>query len=369
VVLDDTSRRNIMLRVNRTFGLTSLLATACVTAAAAQVTEACPEGQVVMGTIGIGDLDCEKCIVGFNIRADSGIVSRVWDFRSEPTVRRVVAGGPAAGLLQAGDVITAIDGQLITTRAGGVRYGALVPGTPVKLGIRRGGRDLEVTITPVRECVRVNVQRPAEPIVPRPAPVPRSEPRPPREPPQSVAVPRPAPAPRPWPSTSALGFSIRCTDCSLQRLDDPDRWVWSFSEPPVIERIEPDSPASKAGLRAGDVLTHIDGDRLVTAEGGRLFGGVKAGDRITLTYRRGSVEQTATLLAREAASWRGDVALPRERLGATGSAQPEITRYSGSLGDTVIQVTGGRVTVTRTDDEIVIKSSDITVRITRPGER
>jgi len=359
-----------MWSLHRVLGLTAPLAVACVTGVAAQVTDACPVGQIEVGTIGVGELQCENCRVGIYVSEDSGVGRRMWDFRSEPRIGRIVVGGPAAGRLQAGDIITTIDGQLITTREGGVRYGALVPGRPVTLGIRRDDREFDVTVTPVARCVRVNVpEAPPAPTPPRPTVAPRTDVPVRPEPPAPVGAPRPLAPPRPWPVTPALGFSIRCTECSLQRLDDPERWIWSFSEPPVIERVEPNSAAYDAGLRAGDVLTHIDGHRLATAEGGQRFGAIEAGDSVTLTYRRGAQERTATLVAREVA---GRGVLVRREPGVptpAPSAQSEVTRFSGSLGDAVIQVTGGRVTVTRTDDEIVIQSSDITVRIKRSGER
>lgn len=349
-----------MMRIQYTLGLTTLLALTGAAAAAAQTADACPVGQLTFGTVGIAELTCRSCRLGLSLRTDSGLGARFWDFRSEPTIGRVTAGSPAAGKLRAGDVITAVDGHLITTREGGMRYGALVPGTPATLGVRRGSRDLSVTVTPVGECKRFDDTPPAPPPAPaRPAPVPRADAPPPR-------LPAP-PAPRPGPSMSALGFSIRCSDCSIQRAADADRWVWSFSASPVVESVEPNTPAHEAGLRAGDVLTKLDGQSLVTAEGGRRFGAVEAGDRITLTYQRGSSEGTASLVARETMDWQVEV-VPAPTAPVL-PAEPDVQRFSGSLGDAVIQVTGGRVTVTRTDDEIVIRSSDITVRITRAGGR
>jgi membrane-associated protease RseP (regulator of RpoE activity) len=366
-----------MARIEGTLGVTSLLAMACVSVAMAQETDACPAGQVEIGTIGIGELQCENCSFDIEIRADSGIGRRVWDFRSEPTIGRIVAGGPAAGRLRAGDVITAIDGQLITTREGGLRYGALVPGRDVTLGIRRDGQEHRVSITPVGECARVQVSRtpPKAPAAPRPAAVPRPTAPPTREVPPTAptpearpaAAPRPAPPPRPWPSTSALGFSIQCSECSLQRLRDPERWVWSFSESPVVERVEPEGAADDAGLRSGDILTAIDGHRLTSSEGGERFGTLGKGERITLTYRRGSSEHTATLVAREAAGWGVEVVPSEDVSLAVAPVAPTAERFSGSLGDVTVRVTGGRVSVTRTETEIVIQSSDVTVRIRRTG--
>jgi hypothetical protein len=39
------------------------------------------------------------------------------------------------------------------------------------------------------------------------------------------------------------------------------------------------------------------------------------------------------------------------------------------IGDALVEVTGGPITVQRTDDEIVIRSADITVRIKRTGTK
>jgi len=41
----------------------------------------------------------------------------------------------------------------------------------------------------------------------------------------------------------------------------------------------------------------------------------------------------------------------------------EVTRFSGALGDTQVLVTGGPITVSRTETEIVIRSQDIVVRV------
>jgi S1-C subfamily serine protease len=60
----------------------------------------------------------------------------------------------------------------------------------------------------------------------------------------------------------------------------------------LVVRVEPGSPAESAGLRRGDVVTRLDGDRIATADD--LVAATrrhKAGDRVTLTVRRGAVDQ------------------------------------------------------------------------------
>jgi hypothetical protein len=44
---------------------------------------------------------------------------------------------------------------------------------------------------------------------------------------------------------------------------------------------------------------------------------------------------------------------------------PDMERFTGTIGNALVQVTGGVVSVTETDDEIVIRGADITVRIRR----
>jgi S1-C subfamily serine protease len=56
----------------------------------------------------------------------------------------------------------------------------------------------------------------------------------------------------------------------------------------VITEVKPASPASQAGLRTGDVLTHLDG-RVVQAEDSllALLKDYEVGDRLNLVVYRG----------------------------------------------------------------------------------
>ena len=62
-----------------------------------------------------------------------------------------------------------------------------------------------------------------------------------------------------------------------------------------ISRVEPDSPADEAGLRPGDILLDVDGERMETPdEVVETIGAAKPGDRAKLTILREGVEFKAT---------------------------------------------------------------------------
>jgi putative serine protease PepD len=64
----------------------------------------------------------------------------------------------------------------------------------------------------------------------------------------------------------------------------------------VISKVEPDTPAAKAGLRAGDVITSLDGKRVANATEIRgLLARRLPGDTVTLGYRRAGKGHTASV--------------------------------------------------------------------------
>jgi len=100
--------------------------------------------------------------------------------------------------------------------------------------------------------------------------------------------------PRGW-----FGIGLQCSDCSVSRDDSSGARVWSFEARPEISYVDPDGPAGKAGLRPGDKLTHVDGEPITSAEGGRRFGAVKPGDSVRWTYERDGKTFITTLTAQE----------------------------------------------------------------------
>lgn len=70
----------------------------------------------------------------------------------------------------------------------------------------------------------------------------------------------------------------------------------------MVSKVEPDSPAGRAGLQVGDIITAIDGTKMSSAISiTRAVRGKKDGDRVTLevSRNRAPLRLTATLEERE----------------------------------------------------------------------
>lgn len=396
-----------------------LLALAAPLSAQGIASRSCPGNRAPVADLGIQNWSCD-CTFEIS-QSNSG--ARRWYFRGEPTLRGIRPGGPADGKLREGDVLVAVNGLLITTREAGERLAQLKPGEPVTLTIRRNGQERKVTIVPDSLCPPEAPEAPVAPVVtivgpvpPSPAPVAPAavaisgapQPAVPA-PPVAVAV---APAralaePRAW-----FGFGISCSKCVLSS----DERAWQFSHYPVVYSVDPGSPADRAGLQKGDVLTAIDGISLLKDEGGRRFARVRSGESVRWAYRRGGRTSTVaikagnppTLILEAGARARQEVALAvtdsiLRQLRATQArtaritqqqreamarvvqaeleaaqtravlAQPALAperrsrlRYTGSLGNVDVDVRGpGSVEVTRDEStgELVIRTGDAVIRL------
>jgi hypothetical protein len=223
----------------------------------------------------------------------------------------------------------------------------LEPGEPVTVSVRRNGEDVTVQVTPAAACpseagVAVGY---APPLPPSP-PVVVSVPEPARPPtaPRAMAS-GVASVVAPYAQTSSgtkawFGFGLSCSNCKYypvrheeiataeaqlkartqSRDVDPDdvralyRELesfrregsrWDFTENPRVFSVDDGGPADRAGLRRGDILTHIDGLALLSDEGGKRLGQVKPGDEAEFVYRRGTTVGTATITAAMEPSSRG----------------------------------------------------------------
>lgn len=348
---------------------------------------ACPEGAEMQGTIGISSFECQNC------RLYSSGDERVWNFSSEPVVRTVRPGSPADGKIREGDEIVAIDGQLITTGEGGRKFANLEPGQEIAVVVRSGNRERTVEMSAVGECPRPGVHAAASAVAAAPgeaaAPLAGAV--------VSSGVPRAAVAPRPASAPSAgvvasvgpvpratyrllpsgwFGFGIQCTNCRWSVEEETGLSEWNFSAPPEISSVQEGSPAAAAGLRRGDVLTEIDGESLVSREGGRRFGSVKPGETVQWTFRRGGETRTTTATAGQrpdvpppppAPDPRAEPTVYAEQLARAYAADgTSKLRYSGLVGETSVEVRGtGSVVVNIIEPgrEIEIVTSDSRTRI------
>lgn len=101
------------------------------------------------GALGIGWYHC----IGGSCASSDEPGNRFYRFSSEPRLRDVASNGPAGSAgIRSGDVLAAIDRTPITAAEGGARLGGLKPGQPVTLTLRRDGRLVDATVTPVAGC-------------------------------------------------------------------------------------------------------------------------------------------------------------------------------------------------------------------------
>jgi len=178
--------------------------------------------------------------------------------------------------------------------------------------------------------------------------------------------------------SGTLGLQFACTRCEIITHWADGTRTFRFSEPPVVIVVNAGGPAAVGGLQAGDTITNIDGESLLTEEGGNRFANIRVGAHVSLTVRRTGQVLTLPVTAqqRETAdsglSPRGLETLA-DALGRLGEALPtsrDQPLYSGTFGGIDVRIDGpGRVSVTVADDcVLLIRIGDqrITLRRSAP---
>lgn len=342
-----------------------------------------PTRGTTLGFIGISNV---KCNCTFFTEGDG---SRTFTFRSNPVVLGIYEGSPADGALERGDTITAIDGYGLMTTEGARRFANVQPGQRLTLNVSRRQRHMTLLLKasnlgsgdarafgsrapvvsggsysydfPGVEAPQGKPAIPAQPAIPPRTPRPATAPTPPAAviagtPPVAPVPPLPA-SPTGW-----FGFSIKCSDCGWAQQRDDDSPVWESSSQPELSMISRDGPAARAGLLAGDRITHVNGVSILTRAGARGFGRVRPGEKVRLTVLRDGKSLTRELTLATRPELRAAIAASASTPRPSGLRRE--LRYTGQLDNVSVEVwSAAGPTIDRTGDTITITVGTSVIRL------
>lgn len=111
----------------------------------------------------------------------------------------------------------------------------------------------------------------------------------------------------------------------------------------LVSAVEPDSPAAKAGVEPGDVITKFDGKAIEkVSDLPRLVGNTKPGTKSTITVlRRGKLKELSMVIA-EVPSDESAKAKAKAGSGGTGKTSPAGTLENKALGLTLSELTAAQ---------------------------
>ena len=177
--------------------------------------------------------------------------------------------------------------------------GSVKPGQTVVLTIRRNGEQLKFAIAAESACSAPGAYSIYAPTRVQGSKMPgtyaETQPRVPT--PYSGRIPAVPMAATSIGPRASFGFGLGCSDCSITAEQIKGVHVMMFDKPPEIAFIDVSGPAYKAGLRRGDVLTHVDGVAFTTSEGARKFATADAGQPVRFTVVRNGRSRTYTVRA------------------------------------------------------------------------
>jgi len=221
-------------------------------------TDVCTPDAVLSGDLGYTGTECRGCsMTGKHIQGEPDI-----EFDGEPVLTGITKGGPADGKLEEGDVLVAVDGEPITTRAGAMRLSWLKPGESVRLTIRRQGTLVDVEIITAARCRRVDRSR--QQVLSDLLTMRRS----------SVA---------PSETRGWLGMGVHASGPS-----------GTF---PEVIYVAPGGPAEKAGIKQGDSIVSVDGVPFEALRGSALMRDLKPNQQVTLQLIRNATPVSVTMTA------------------------------------------------------------------------
>lgn len=321
----DTTRWT-MGRTRRTTGrdraaCAGLGATVLLLAGAAAVAgQQCEGGRTPVPSIGVGTFHCQggSCLIGGAsstirsglpepLRAVRDRYETPWAFTVEPSLWEIDPTGPAAGRILEGDKLVAVGGYLVTTSAAWRAMSTAVPGDTLTVTVRRSGG---------MGTVRAGLEPAGRSLLPEARSV--------READTLVELDLPlvgvcgglrasaGPGDRPWtlenrpvpePPVIPEGAGVvEVPSLGLTLLGEkqvtvgPDgSVVWSFVEPPTVASVVPGGVAAQAGIRPGERIVGVDGQRLDTPEGIEEFLDAVRGERSILNVWVGRSARGVTL--------------------------------------------------------------------------
>ena len=258
-----------------------------------------PCGGIFAGFLGITRMDCPgDC----TLTLDEKGRNKVWSFSVEPRIAEIAANSPAERSLHVGDTLVAIDNALITTKDGGRRFANIEPGQAVKIRYRREERIQEVTLAALSRCApaieglsvipsfsgtsassaapeshdliggpRIRIQKSES--GEDPAAI------------GSATKPKPREGAAPKSDEGNAGISWACGPCWSKSTPEGVT-EWNFSAPVTITKVWAGGPAERAGIRAGDLITGVNGNPIESKQGTECFVNLRSGQPALFTIVR-----------------------------------------------------------------------------------
>jgi serine protease Do len=193
--------------------------------------------------------------------------------KSGVVVESVSTGSPAekAGI-KVGDAITEFDGERVRSV---MQFSRLVQetasGRSVAVALSRGGQRMTVNVTPETRTLSDDFNM-------RLLDLPRA--------PRTIPTPTPPAAPLASPRFSLLARGGRL-GITIEALDDQLAEYFGVKDGVLVKSVTTDSAAQKAGLKAGDVITAINGSKVYeTSDVSRLINRVEGDGSFTVDVMR-----------------------------------------------------------------------------------